>query len=224
MQSFQEIFALASERHGESEMRAHLESQQPHTKEALAAIPDDRWLSMATKCIFQAGFNWKVVEAKWPGFEEAFDQFDVGRWLLASDDDLAALASDTRIIRNPQKIRSVPENAQFFADVSKSHGGFGKWIGEWPKSELHLLLDELHKRGSRLGAMTGQYFLRFMKVDSYILSRDVTAALIRAGVVDKQPTSKKAKAEVQDAFNQWAEESGLPLLGISRVLARSIDA
>ena len=31
-----------------------------------------------------------------------------------------------------------------------------------------------------------------MGVDSFILSRDVTAALIREGVVDKAPTSKGA--------------------------------
>ena len=30
-----------------------------------------------TRAIFQSGFSWKVIEAKWPGFEEAFDGFDV---------------------------------------------------------------------------------------------------------------------------------------------------
>ena len=78
-------------------------------------------------------------------------------------------------------------------------------------------------RGNRLGAMTGQYFLRFMGVDSYILSRDVTAALVVQGVIDKQPTSKKAMATVQQAFNQWMEETGYGLTQISRVLARSTD-
>jgi hypothetical protein len=41
-------------------------------------------------------------------------------------------------------------------------------------------------------------------------------------VVDKPPTSKKALAAVQAAFNAWAEESGRDLSQISRVLAMSV--
>ena len=41
----------------------------------LATIPDDRWLSQASKMIFSAGFNWKVVDQKWPAHEVAFDTF-----------------------------------------------------------------------------------------------------------------------------------------------------
>ena len=54
-----------------------------------------------------------------------------------------------------------------------------------------------------------------------MLSKDVTAALIRAGVVDKAPTSKKAIAAVQDAFNQWSRETGRDLSGLSWILAAS---
>jgi len=223
MRSFDQIFNIAAERHGETKMRDHLTSQQPLSPEEIAAIPDDRWLSQATKCVFQAGFNWKVVEAKWEGFEAAFEGFDIGRWVLATDDDISALAGDKRIVRNPQKIKSVPENARFFADLIRSDGGVGRWMGNQPATDRHLQLQEMHKRGGRLGAMTGQYFLRFMKLDSYILSRDVTAALIRENVIDKAPTSKKAKTEVQAAFNQWMEESGHNLTQISRTLAMSIS-
>lgn len=224
MRNFDQILEIAVDRHGADALVDYHGNQPPVNLPDVSKVPDDRWLSMATRCIFQAGFNWKVVEAKWAGFEAAFEGFDIGRWVLSTDDDISSLASDTRIIRNPQKIKSVPLNAQFFASVSSEHGGFGNWIASWPRTEYHLLLEEMHKRGDRLGAMTGQYFLRFMQVDSYILSRDVTAALIREGVVDKQVTSKKAKADVQAAFNTWMDQSGRGLTDISRVLARSIDA
>ena len=59
---------------------------------------------------------------------------------------------------------------------------------------------------------------------SFILSGDVTAALIHAGIIDKAVTSKKAKAAVQDAFNEWCHQSGEDLTYVSRVLAHSIDA
>ena len=59
MGSFDEILEQASDRHGKDEMLTHSEASSPATAAELEAIPDDRWLSQATKCIFQAGFSWK---------------------------------------------------------------------------------------------------------------------------------------------------------------------
>jgi 3-methyladenine DNA glycosylase Tag len=63
-----------------------------------------------------------------------------------------------------------------------------------------------------------------MGKDSFILSRDVVAALIREGVVDRPPSSKRDLAAVQDAFNRWMDESGRGLTQISRTLAMSVGA
>ena len=43
-----------------------------------------------------------------------------------------------------------------------------------------------------------------------------------AQIVDKAPTSKGALRKVQDAFNEWREESGRSFTEISRVFALSI--
>ena len=78
MRSFDEIFEIAANRHGGPDaLKAKLST--PKSPAELAAMPDDRWLSTITKCVFQAGFNWKVIENKWDGFETAFGGFDVGR-------------------------------------------------------------------------------------------------------------------------------------------------
>jgi 3-methyladenine DNA glycosylase Tag len=224
MTPFSEIFGRAAGRHGgEAALEKRLAESKPLSKAKLAAIPDDRWLSAMTRRIFQAGFNWSVIDKKWDGFEAAFDGFDVGRWVMAPDDDLDALAKDERIVRNPQKIRTVRENAVFIAALAKEYGSAGKAFGGWPKEDFAGLLDLLKTRGSRLGGTTAQYFLRGMGVDSYVLSAHVTAALIEAGVIDKPPTSKKGMAAVQAAFNQWMSESGRSLTEISRTLGLSTD-
>ena len=223
MRSFDEIVDIARTRHGEAASHGRHGAASPKSADELAAILDDRYLSMATRCIFQSGFNWKVIENKWEGFEAAFDGFDLGRWVLSNDDDIAELVSDKRIVRNGQKIASVPVNARFFAEMASKHGSVGRWIGDWPLTDQIGLMDALANGGSRLGGATGQYFLRFMGKDSFILSKDVTAALIREGVIDKPATSKKALAAAQDAFNRWHEESGQPMTAISQTLARSID-
>jgi 3-methyladenine DNA glycosylase Tag len=221
VRSFDEIFRIAAERKGGSKkLEASLE--RPKSARQLAAIGDDRWLSCMTRCIFQAGFNWKVVENMWPGFEAAFDGFDVGRCAMLNDDDFVRLTSDTRIVRNGAKIRSVQVNAVFIGQLAKERGSAAKVFAEWPAEDYVGLLDLLKKRGDRLGGASGQYFLRFMGKDSFILSRDVTARLIAEGVIDKAATSQKAMTSVQDAFNTWLRQSGRSLTEISRVLAMSI--
>ena len=61
-----------------------------------------------------------------------------------------------------------------------------------------------------------------MGKENFILTRDVTSRLIAEGVVDKAPTSKRALAAVQNAFNIWREVSGQSFNVISRVLAQTI--
>lgn len=222
MRTFQDIWAISAKRKGGDET---LEAQllKPRTAEELKATPDDRFLSLATKCIFQAGFNWKVVEAMWPGFEAAFEGFDIGHCLMLHDEDFGRLVSDTRIVRHGPKIRAVQENARFFADLADEHGSVGAFLAGWPSADYMGLLDVLKKRGTRLGGNTGQYFLRFAGVDSFILSQSVMNRLIAEGIVDKVPGSKKEKEAVQAAFNQWKAESGRSFNEISRVLGMSID-
>lgn len=220
MRSFEEIFDIAASRHGGVEA---FEAQltKPKSHEELAAMPEDRWLSIITKCVFQAGFNWKVIENKWDEFEAAFDGFDVGRCAFMDDEKFDSLLQDTRIVRNGTKIAAVRDNAAFLLEL-RDEGGAGKVLGGWPSDDYVSLLAMLAKRGSRLGGASAQYGMRFAGRDSFILSRDVTARLIAEGVIDKPATSKKAMAAVQRAFNSWMDQSGRSLTEISRVLAMSL--
>ncbi len=227
MEKFQSIFERAAHRHGgEDELRQKLADH--YTGSNLAQISaeksDDRWLAEFTKRIFQAGFNWKVVDTKWDGFENAFWGFSPARCARIDMEDMEALTSNKGIIRNPQKISSVATNAQMVLGMAAQNGSADAFIRGWPSTDYMGLLDYLNKHGARLGANTASYALRFSGVPSFILSQDVTAALIHAGIVDKSPTSKTAKKAVQSALNQWMDESGENLTFISRVLAHSISA
>lgn len=221
MRSFDGIFEIAASRKGGAEALGALLSG-PKSEAEIAAIPDDRWLAAMTRGVFQAGFNWKVVDAMWPGFEAAFDGFDVGKCAMLNEEDFGRLVSDTRIIRNGAKIRSVQHNAAFVQSLRTEHGGVGKAIAAWPVTDFIGLLELFKKGGSRLGGTTGQYLLRSQGKDSFILTQSVIARLVAEGVIDKPPTSKKALADVQAAFNVWMEQSGRSLTEISRVLAMSV--
>lgn len=189
---------------------------------ALASLSDDRVLSAMAERVFSAGFVWSVIAQKWPGFEEAFLGFEPRTLLFQPEDFWHGLASDKRIVRNPQKIRSVRENAAFVAGISAEHGSFGKFLAAWPKDDQIGLMALLSKHGSRLGGNTGQYFLRWVGFDAFILSKDMVAALREAGLdIAEAPTSKKDLAAVQAQMNGWASETGLPYMHLSRILAMS---
>jgi 3-methyladenine DNA glycosylase Tag len=222
VQSFQSIRKRAAERKGGE---ATLGSLLPKVTgaEQLAGLGDDRVLAEMTRRIFCSGFNWSVIDKKWPGFEEAFLGFQPSALLRQPPEFWDARASDKRIVRNGRKIMAVAGNAQFVADIAAHHGSFGRFLAEWPSSDLVGLLELLGKRGSRLGGKTGQYFLRFIGKDGFVLSRDVIACLRDAGLeIAEAPTSKRDLGKIQALFNQWAGESGLPYTHISRICGMSI--
>ena len=101
MRTFDQIFTIAAKRHGGPKaLEAAIAEHKPKSRAALTKVADDRWLAMMTRCVFQAGFSWQVIENKWNGFEAAFDKFDVRRCAMMSEKKIDALLKDTRIVRN----------------------------------------------------------------------------------------------------------------------------
>ncbi len=190
---------------------------------ALARTQDDRWLAQMTRCIFQAGFVWRVVNQKWEDFEDVFFGFPPDRILMLSPEQIDRFAENPRIIRNRQKVLCVQANARFILDIAREHGSFGKFVSRWPAAELIDLFALLKKRGSRLGGMTGQRLLRNMGKDTFIITGDVVRCLQRGGLdIGDNPTSQRELRLIQGAFNQWHEESGLPYSHLSRVASLSV--
>ena len=219
---FKRIRERAAKRKGGEKV---LTTLLPKTRDnkALAKLGDDRVLSEMARRVFSAGFVWSVIDKKWPGFEEAFLGFNPKRLLFQPAEFWEKLASDKRIVRNPQKIRSVRENAKFVSDIAAEHGSFGKFLTAWPADDQIGLLEILDKRGSRLGGFSGQYLLRFLGRDSFILTNDLILCLRDSGVpLSAKGTSKKDMKLAQARINEWAQETGLPLTHISRICAMSI--
>ncbi|MFL1455880.1 DNA-3-methyladenine glycosylase I [Marinobacter sp. GN3S48] len=221
--SFSRIYdQAAAHKGGEVALRSLL----PRVAEAgeLEAIGDDRYLSEVTRCIFKAGFVWRVIENKWPGFESAFQGFVPLYWQQVPPEVLEDLVRDERIVRNMQKIRTVPENARMIVDAAREQGSFGAFLGNWPSEDQVGLLLWLKRNGARLGGNTAQYFLRRVGWDGFILSPDVVAGLRREELLDATPGSKKALVQAQQAFTNWHRETGLPYSHLSRILSCSVGA
>lgn len=148
MKSFAEMQDLAIARKGQEFLAANM-PEPPAV--ALCDQPDDRLLAAFAQGVFQAGFSWKVIAAKWPGFEAAFHGFNIGRNAFMSDEDLDAHLRNTDIVRHAGKILSVRDNAVFLSELARDHGSAAAHLGNWPREDTVGLFALLKKHGARLG-------------------------------------------------------------------------
>jgi 3-methyladenine DNA glycosylase Tag len=218
---FAPILDAARARHGAAALEARL--PQPRSPEELRALGDDRYLSQMQLRIFRAGLKHSLVDAKWPAFEEVFHGFAPRRVRAMPDEALEALLADKRLIRHWGKLKSVRDNAAAMLEVASESGSFGAWLAGWPTGDIVGLWDALATRFSQMGGNSGPSFLRMVGKDTFVLTHSVTAALKQWGAAATPPKSKKDRAAVQAAFNQWAAETGRPLSHLSLILAASVE-
>lgn len=222
MEKFKRIHERALERKGgEKALSAYL--PKVITARKLKAVSDDRFLAEMSRCVFQAGFVWRVVNQKWDAFEKVFFGFAPEKIVLLSPEQIEKIGTNPAIIRNMQKIVSVQKNAQFVLDVAQEHGSFSAMVRNWPAGDHVGLYKLLKQRGSRLGGATGPRSLRNLGIDTFMLSTDVVQCLKNAGLeIANNPSSQKDMHAIQQAFNAWHEESGLPYSHMSRIASCSV--
>lgn len=219
LESFDALYQRACERKGKQALEAML--GKPRTDAELKALGDDRYLAEMTKKIFQSGFVWRVVEQKWPAFEELFFGFDIDKVLLVPDEMLERKAADPAIIRNFNKVKTIRDNALMIDAVRRQHGSFGQFIADWPSDNIIGLWAYLKKHGARLGGNTGPYALRFVGKDTFLLSNDVESYFRQRNIISGAVTSKGSLQKIQDCFNLLKEQSGRSYQELSRIIAFS---
>jgi len=220
--SFDLIYQQAVRRKGGEGKLNTLLPEVPRA-EKVAMLVESRFLAEMSRCLFQAGFVWRMIDRKWPGFEDVFHGFDPNSILGLQADEWEEIGKDRRIVRMQQKIRAVRANAQFIEDIATEYGSFGRFIADWPASDLVGLFAILKRRGSRLGGNTGPRFLRNVGKDTFVLAPDVIRCLRNSGVdISDNPSSKRDLERVQEAFNQWHEQTQLTYTHLSKIAAFSI--
>lgn len=124
------------------------------------------YLEVLSKAVFESGMSWAIVEAKWPGFQAAFQGFDPEWVANLSPDEFDALTNDPRIIRNRRKIESTIHNAQQMLDTEHEHGSFGAYLESLGGFEAQSAA--LRKRFKHVGEFGAYYFL-------YVIGQPVPA-------------------------------------------------
>jgi 3-methyladenine DNA glycosylase Tag len=129
-----------------------------HPPEKITPKTLNDYLAVMTECVFEPGLNWQVVEAKWPGFVEAFHDFDPAIVAGLTPADVDQLMVDSRIIRNRRKIEATVHNAGEMLAVDRaSEGGFAGWLRSHGSYEA--TVGALRQRFKFLGDTGSYHFL-----------------------------------------------------------------
>ena len=97
--------------------------------------------------VFQAGLSWRTVLQKRDAFRQRFYGFNIGRVARMSDDDVAVLMDDGRIIRNRRKITAVIANAQAHMTAFPHDGDFVRYV--YAQTDGAAMAADLKARGYR---------------------------------------------------------------------------
>jgi len=218
LESFDKLYQRAAERKGGG-AALNLLLGEGNVDHLVAKLTDDRLLAAFTKKVFQSGFVWRVVENKWPDFEEVFFNFDIEKILMMPEDMLERKASDPKIIRNYNKVKTIKGNAQMMFEEQQNNHSFATFIANWPSNDIIGLWAYLKKHGARLGGNTGPYGLRAIGKDTFVLSRDVEAYFRANNIVTGGIQSKTSLKAIQNSFNEWQQQCDLSLSQLSRLVA-----
>ena len=221
MEKFIDIQDRAIQRKGSQQMLNSLLSK-PLASKDLIALSDDIWLEEFTRKIFQSGFYWSVINNKWPGFREVFWDFNITKLLMMSPEMYEQRASDERIVRNFNKVKTIAVNTMMIHSTAQEHGSFSQFINDWSSEDIIGLWAWLKKHGARLGGNTGAYSLRVMGKDTFILSRDAESYFRSHKIIDGGLQTKKSLTAIQAFFNEMQQQSGLSLQEISQTLSYSV--
>jgi DNA-3-methyladenine glycosylase I len=125
---------------------------QPQRPTSLAG-----YLETMSRAVFSAGMSSKVIDAKWTGSREAFDDFDPKIVAAYTPNDVERLMADTRIVRNRKKVEATIANAGELIVVEREFGSIEAYLASFESSEV--LVKELHKRFKFLGESVARMFL-----------------------------------------------------------------
>lgn len=218
LESFDNLYQRAAERKG-GVKALNLLLGGDENQDALLELSDDRFLAAMTKKVFQSGFVWRVVENKWPDFEETFFNFNIEKVLMMPEEMMERKASDPKIIRNFNKVKTIKANAQMMFNEQQNGHSFAQFIRQWPVNDIIGLWAYLKKNGARLGGNTGPYALRALGKDTFLITRDIEAYFRAHDIISGGAQTKGSLNAIQQAFNQWQQESDLSLSQLSRLVA-----
>ena len=98
--------------------------------DAPTTVPSIDQLAYAAlvRAVFEAGLHPSVVASRWPAFCDAFAGFDPAVAAGFTEEHVATLARDEKLVRNPSKMAASVANARHLVALAAEHGSLQAWL------------------------------------------------------------------------------------------------
>ena len=108
-----------------------------HDKEWGVLNLDDKYLlEMLILESFQAGLSWECILNKRENFEEAYDDFNLEKICLYTEEKIERLLKNKGIIRNKLKITASINNAKIFKEIVSQYGSFHNFLKTYTNDKV----------------------------------------------------------------------------------------
>lgn len=123
--------------------------------------PDDEkgYFEILSKAVFNAGFSYQVVNTKWQGIKEVFEEFDpkiISRWTI---DEISDALESPKIIRNGKKVKAIVSNAKVFLELVEEHMSFDNYLKSFRNEPYEERQKIIAKQFKWLGPTGAHFFL-----------------------------------------------------------------
>jgi len=123
--------------------------------------PDDEkgYFEILSKAVFNAGFSYQVVNTKWEGTKEVFEEFDpeiISKWTI---DEISDALESPKIIRNGKKVKAIVSNAKIFLELVEKNGSFENYLKSFREQLYEDKQQIITKQFKWLGPTGAHFFL-----------------------------------------------------------------
>ena len=123
--------------------------------------PDDEkgYFEILSKAVFNARFSYQVVNTKWEGTKEVFEEFDpeiISKWTI---DEISDALESPKIIRNGKKVKAIVSNAKIFLELVEKNGSFENYLKSFREQLYEDKQQIITKQFKWLGPTGAHFFL-----------------------------------------------------------------
>lgn len=122
-------------------------------------VDEKGYFEILSKAVFNAGFSYQVVNTKWEGIKEVFEEFDpeiISNWTI---DEISNALESPKIIRNAKKVKAMVSNAKIFLEIIKKHSSFEDYLKSFREKSYEEKQQIIAKQFRWLGPTGAHFFL-----------------------------------------------------------------
>ena len=120
--------------------------QQYHDEEWGVPLHDDqKQFEFLFLEAMQCGLSWSLMIKKREIFRQCFDGFDFHKIAEYTDADVTRILQTDGMIRSPQKVKAIINNARRFLEIIEEFGSFDSYL--WGFTDGHMMVYRKHQRG-----------------------------------------------------------------------------